>query len=37
MMVIPEFRGRFVEVPVIHLLGEAAWRKGYREIGGSTS
>jgi hypothetical protein len=32
MMVAPEFQGRFVEVLIIARLGDALWRKGYREV-----
>lgn len=32
MIVAPEFRDRFVEVLLLRRLGEAAWRKGYREV-----
>lgn len=32
MMVIPEFQNRFVEVALLARLGEAIWRKGYREV-----
>jgi hypothetical protein len=32
MMVAPEFQDRFVEVLILARLGEAVWRKGYREV-----
>jgi hypothetical protein len=32
MAVVPECRDRFVEVLLLRRLGEAAWRKGYREV-----
>jgi hypothetical protein len=32
LMVAPEFQDRFVEVLIIRRLGEALWRKGYREV-----
>ena len=32
MMVAPEFQDRFVEVLLLARLGEAIWRKGYREV-----
>jgi GNAT superfamily N-acetyltransferase len=32
MMVAPEFQDRFVEVLILARLGEAIWRKGYREV-----
>ena len=32
MMVAPEFQDRFVEVLILQRLGEALWRKGYREV-----
>ena len=32
LMMAPKFRGRFVEVLIIRRLGEAVWRKGYREV-----
>lgn len=32
LVVVPEYRDRFVEVLLLRRLGEAAWRKGYREV-----
>jgi GNAT superfamily N-acetyltransferase len=32
MMVAPEYQDRFVEVLLLARLGEAVWRKGYREV-----
>jgi hypothetical protein len=32
MMVSPEFQDRFVEVLILRRLGEAVWRKGYRQV-----
>jgi hypothetical protein len=32
MMVAPEFQDRFVEVLLLRRLGEAVWRKGYRQV-----
>lgn len=32
MMVAPEYQDRFVEVLLLARLGEALWRKGYREV-----
>jgi len=32
MMVAPEYQDRFVEVLLLAQLGEAVWRKGYREV-----
>ncbi len=32
LVVAPQFQGRFVEVLIMQRLGEALWRKGYREV-----
>ena len=32
LVVLPEYRDRFVEVQLLRSLGEATWRKGYREV-----
>ena len=32
MMVAPEYQDRFVEVLLLRQLGEAVWRRGYREV-----